>query len=154
MSELEVRIVTLEPMRMASFYGYGDSPEAQAWEKAVAWGKGKGILDDPKDYRNFGFNNPDPSTGTPNYGYEIWIPVGKDVEPEGEMRIVEFYGGLYAVTRFKDLDNIGRVWKELVKWRENSKYQRGYRQCMEELLVAPDTPLEEYVFDLYLPIVE
>ena len=154
MSELEVRIVTLEPMRMASFYGYGDSPEAQAWEKCKAWGKGKGILDDPKDYRNFGFNNPDPSTGTPNYGYEIWIPVGEDVEPEGDMRIVDFYGGLYVVTRFKDLDNIGRVWKELVKWRENSKYQRGYHQWMEELLVAPESPFAEYVFDLYLPIVE
>ena len=31
MSELEVRIVTLEPMRVASAHGFGEQPEEQAW---------------------------------------------------------------------------------------------------------------------------
>ena len=36
MSELEVRIVYLEPMRVATFHGFGASPELLAWEKLSA----------------------------------------------------------------------------------------------------------------------
>ena len=32
MSDLEVRIVKLEPMRVVSFLGFGESPEELAWE--------------------------------------------------------------------------------------------------------------------------
>jgi hypothetical protein len=42
MSELEIRIVELEPMRVASVYGFGESPELQAWEKLIAWAGPKG----------------------------------------------------------------------------------------------------------------
>ena len=46
MSKLEVRIVTLEPMRVASAYGFGPSPEEIAWEKMLAFAKKKGFGDD------------------------------------------------------------------------------------------------------------
>jgi len=137
MSELDVRIVKLEPMRVASFLGFGESPEELAWAKLIPWAKEKGLLDDPEKHRLFGFNNPNPSKGSPNYGYEVWIVIGPDIEavPKG------FF------------DVIGDTWKRLVTWREDSKYKCGNHQWLEESLPLelPDT---EFVLDLYLPISE
>ena len=152
MSTLDVRIVELPPMRMACAHGYGKSPEEQATDKMGAFMASNELKFE--DVRWFGFNNPDPSPGSPNYGYDVWITVGPEVEPSDEITIHEFSGGHYAVTRLDDLDNIGGVWKQLVHWREDSPYQMGHHQWLENLLVPPDTPYEEYVFDLYLPIVE
>ena len=151
MSELEVRIVNLEPVRVAYTLGFSETPEDDAWKKMRGWAEKNGVLGSPET-RNFGFNNPNPSPGSPNYGYEIWLTVGPDVEGEGDVQIKEFPGGRYGVTRFKDLNNIGKVWKQLVTWRENSEYKCGYHQWLEELLTSSEIPPEEYVFDLYLPI--
>jgi DNA gyrase inhibitor GyrI len=157
MSDLEVRIVQLEPMRVASFLGFGESPEELAWEKLIPWAKAKGLLDDREKHRWFGFNNPNPSPGSPNYGYEVWIVVDSDLEDDEEAKMLDFAGGLYAVTRCVvptgDFDVIGSTWKKLVAWREDSKYKPGHFQWLEESLPLnpPDT---EFVLDLYLPIAE
>ena len=158
MSELEVRIVKLEPMRVASFWGFSASPEVEAWEKLFSWARPRGLLDDLEQHRLFGFNNPNPSAGSPNYGYEVWIVVDRDTEPENdEMRIVDFDGGLYAVTRCVvpkgQFDVIGATWKKLVAWREDSKYKCGAHQWLEESLPL-DLPDTEFVLDLYLPLAE
>ena len=154
MSELKVRIVRLEPMRVASAHGFGQSPEQEAWNKILAFAEAKGLLEEPEAHRFFGFNNPDPSPGSPNYGYDQWITACPDVEPEGEVQIIEFSGGLYAVTRCKGLSNIGQVWKQLVTWCEDSHHKKAHHQWLEELLTPPDVPLEDYVFELYLPVAE
>ncbi len=153
MDKLEVRIVRLEPMRVAAAYGFGGSPEAQAWAKLNAWMASRGIPVDTKAHRFFGFNNPCPSPGSPNYGYEQWITVGPQVEPEGEIQVKDFYGGLYAVTRCK-LANITEAWHRLNAWREDSHYKQAYHQWLEECLTPGFTPEEEMEFDLYLPISE
>ena len=154
MSGLEVRIVKLEPMRMLSAYGFGTEPESIAWEKFKAFGLKAGTFTEGEYPTTYGFNNPNPSAGSPNYGYEIWLPVDENVQPDGDLRIVDFPGGLFAVTRFKNLENIGKVWKQLVQWRENSKYKCGQQQCLEHLLAGPEGPIEDFVFDLYLSITE
>jgi DNA gyrase inhibitor GyrI len=156
MSELKVRIVRLEPMRVASAHGFGPNPEEIAWGKILAFAEAKGLLDEPGGPRYFGFNNPNPSPGSPNYGYEQWVTVGPDVEGEGEVVIKEIPSRLYAVARCEGLDVIGQVWGQLVTWLEDSPYTKPphYHQGLEELLVPPDVPYEEYVFDLYLPIAE
>lgn len=153
MSDIEVRVETLKPMRMISAYGFGAEPENMAWEKIKAFAQKNGITLADDATTTFGFNNPNPSKGSPNYGYEIWLPVAEDVEPEGDLRIVDFRGGLYGVTTFKGLENIGEVWGKLVKWAEGSKYKRAHHQWLEELLTY-EAPIQEYVFNLYLPIAE
>jgi effector-binding domain-containing protein len=153
MSELEVRIVEMPPMRVASAHGFGESPEPLAWEKILAFAQAKGI--DVGQARFFGFNNPNPSPGSPNYGYEQWMTVGPEVEAEDDIVIKEIPARSYAVTRFKGLENITRVWQELVLWFEDSPYKRPahwWSECLEELLTPPDVPPEEYEFNLYLPI--
>jgi len=77
MDELAVRIVNLEPMRVASFHGFGPSPEHLAIQKLADWAAPRGYLVDRKQHRIFGFNNPNPSHGSPNYGYELWLVVGR-----------------------------------------------------------------------------
>jgi effector-binding domain-containing protein len=151
MSEIEVRIVKLEPMRMISSYGFGAEPEGIAWEKITAFAKNEGLNLADDSITTYGFNNPNPSQGSPNYGYEIWLPAGEDKEPEGDLRIVDFTGGLYAVTTFKGIGNIGETWRKLVEWRESSKYKPAHHQWLEELL-SYEVPPEEFVFNIYLPI--
>jgi DNA gyrase inhibitor GyrI len=162
---MEVRIVKLEPARVATALGFGKEPELLAWNKIAAWARPLGLLDDLKAVRFFGFNNPSPSPGSPNYGYEQWITVRPDAKAEGDIKIIDFPGGLYAVTRCQ-LSNIGEAWKQLVLWRDASKYHGAFHQCLEECLrpeviLAPDgkavdeeTMFEKMILDLYLPIAE
>ena len=152
MNELEVQIVKLEAMRVASARGFGESPEHAAAEMMLAWAKAENLLDGAPS--TYGFNNPDPSPASPNYGYEIWLPVGPEVEASGDIKIIESSGGLYAVARCESLTVIGEVWQALVRWREGGKYGHGHHQWLEKLLVPLDAPADELVFDLYLPIVE
>ena len=154
MNEIEVRIVNLEPLRVASAYGFGRSPEYQAWEKLMAWAKPKGLFGGAHRPRIFGFNNPSPSPGSPNYGYEQWMTVDQDIEPAEGIEIKQFSGGLYAVARCEGVQHITETWKRLVLWREESKYQEASHQWVEECFTPEATRLEDYVFDLYAPITE
>ena len=99
MNTLDVKIVHLDPMRVASVLGFGPSPEAAALKKLAAWAGPRGLLAEPGRPRIFGFNNPNPSPGSPNYGYEFWLVVGPEVEATAEAPVLEFEGGLYAVAR-------------------------------------------------------
>ena len=158
MNEPQVRIVKLEPFQVVSFLGFGESPEELAWQQLLPWAKQKGLLKNLEKHRLFGFNNPDPSPGSPNYGYEVWIMIDpEDVTAEDEVEVKRFPGGLYAVARCVvpkgKFEAIGVGWKNLVGWRENSPYKCGSHQWLEESLPLnlPDT---EFVLDLYLPIAE
>jgi DNA gyrase inhibitor GyrI len=165
MEELKVEIVYLEPMRVAIVLGYGQQPEEEAWEKIFTFARENGLLADLTKVRFFGFNNPDPSPGSPHYGYEQWMTIGAEVEVKGDVEIKDFSGGLYAVTRCT-LHDIGEKWKQLVGWWEASTYDRGKHQHLEECL-TPDVLLDsegvsasdqsfwdKMVLDLYLPISE
>jgi hypothetical protein len=137
-------------MRVASFYGFSETPENDAHAKTDAWLKAHG-LDKKGAFRHFGFNNPNPSAGSPKYGYEIWIlPEGKLPE-DGDAEIKEFPGGLYAVGPCSGLETIGQDWQKLVAWRDSSEYQCGKHQWLEEIL-DPPVSLEDLSFHLYLPI--
>ena len=156
MGELDVRIVRLNAMRVASVHAFGESPEPKAMEKLIAWAGPKGLLDDPANRRIFGFDNPTPSTGSPNYGYEFWIVVGPDVETDSGAEVKTFDGGLYAVTRCKGVKTISESWQKLAAWCESSRYALACHQCLEEH-IAPDTlpsDPDELVLDLYCPIAE
>ena len=154
MTQLDVRIVDLLPMRVASALGYGTHPEDLAWQKISGFAATLGLKPGNPDYRTFGFNNPNPTPGSPNYGYEIWLVVGPDIEAEPPIEIKEIPGAKYAVTRFTGISNIGRVWRELVTWFEDSPYTRppNWCTCLEEILNPAETDPEKWSFDLYLPI--
>lgn len=152
----DVRIVTLPPMRVVSALGFGKEPENKAWTLIKEFAARAGIDLAAEGTQTFGFNNPNPSPGSENYGYELWLPVGPEVVVEEPLEIKEIAGGAYAVTQFTGLSNIGRVWKELVAWFEDSPYTcpGNWCQCLEEHLQPAEPDPEKWVFNLYLPIAE
>jgi AraC family transcriptional regulator len=154
MDKPDVRIVRLEPMRVAAFYGYSETPENDAHQQCTAWLIEMGLYDHPDSYRSFGFNNPDPTPGSPKYGYEIWIPIEADMDIREDVKTKEVPGGLYGVTACDSLETIGQDWKRLLIWREASQYKLGSHQCLEELLTKSESDTGDYRFDLFIPIVE
>jgi AraC family transcriptional regulator len=145
-------------MLVASAHGFGESPEPIAWKKLLTWAEKNGLLDDLDAVRFFGFNNPDPTPGSPKYGYEQWISVGPSATAEGDVKIKEFAGGLYAVTRCRNITQIMAVWEGLCTWLKESSYKMGKHQWLEESLTKPrsskleEIPLEDFEMDLYCPI--
>jgi len=156
MSENTVRIVQVPPYRVASFHAYGSEPEIAALAKLKAWASAKGYLEPPKKGRIFGFNNPDPSTGSPNYGYEVWITIEPDIQSEEDLEIKDFPGGLYAVLHWDGkgdpYETIPAAWAELIKWLEGSPYQEAAPLCLEEHLPPDEDSDTDFTLDLYLPI--
>lgn len=152
MTEQEVRIVRLAPMRVASAYGFGPSPEEIAFETLLTWARAGGLItSDPPPL--FGFDNPMPSPGSPNYGYEVWLVVGPDVIGTDAITVKDFAGGLYAVARCT-LPQIGAAWQRLVAWREGSHYHCAPHQCLEERISPLGTPFDDVVMDIYLALAE
>ena len=153
---LDVKIVELPEMRVASALGYGPSPEGIAWTKVLEWARGEGLLDGLFHPRFFGFNNPSPSAGSPNYGYEQWMVIAPDQVVGGEVEAKVIPAGRYATARCK-LARIGQTWRELVAWVESSPYDFGPLQCLEEAITFPwqdDLPEMEHVMDVMINIVE
>jgi len=148
---------------VASALGFGLSPETDAWGLLLDWAKSQGLLDEIGDHRFFGFNNPNPSPSSPNYGYEQWVTLGPEIGAEtGAERQVEiktFPGGRFAVTRCQGPSHLESTWKALVAWQEDSPHQMTNNPCLEELLnpqlmlaLGGEIDFEELLFDLYLPL--
>lgn len=156
MNDLDVNIVTMEPMRMASFHGFGESPELQAWGKLYRWAQSRGLFAGPGRPRILGFNNPDPSPASPNYGYEFWIELTPDTTPgpEEQLTVETFEGGRFAMTRCQGAENIGSAWRALAVWCEDSPYRPVGCRCFEAHVapLAEDLPPEDLVLDLLLPV--
>ena len=152
---MKAEILRLKPMRVASTYGYGANPEEQAWQKLVQWATPKGLLEDMAAHPIFGFNNPYPTPDNPRYGYEFWIKVSPDIEPEGDVRVGEFLGGIYAVTRCEAQGhpekNIPSGWQALADWCRNNNHPLGYHHALEKFLTSPGDP-SNLVMDLCCPI--
>lgn len=150
-NKLDVRIVTLEPLHVAAALGFGTEPELKAHETLMAWVRAQHLLDGPVAPRFFGFNNPSPSAGSPEYGYELWVTVPPGVAAEAPVQLKDFPGGLYAVTRCRGCQNIMTTWQRLSAWVEQSPYRPAQHQWLEEHVRFIDVPPEEYVLDLYHP---
>jgi AraC family transcriptional regulator len=157
MNDKDVRIVRLEPLRVARFHGFGATPEDIAWKKLAAWAEPRGLLDYTDSHRIFGFNNPNPGPGSPNYGYEFWITVTEQETAGESVEIVNYLGGLYAVAtaicREPWGDVIGATWRNLVAWREQSRYRGNHHQWLEHHVHVGE-PGHDFDLDLYMPIAE
>ena len=157
-TDLDVRIVKLDPMRVASYRALGKeigTPEHKAMKVISAWAEEKGFFDNLEEHPVFGFNNPDPSPEREEYGYEFWVKVGSDVKPEGDINVKDFSGGLYAVTTTRLIveDDIIPAWKKLAEWVKSSKYDFSKHQWLEKHL-NPRAKPEDLILDLYCPIKE
>jgi effector-binding domain-containing protein len=151
----EVLVVELEPMQVVAALGFGESPERDAWDLILRYAADNELPTWGGDNRFFGFNNPDPTPGSPNYGYEQWITVSDEPTISPPLEVKQFPGGRYARLRQHGLDGIGDAWRQLVSWVEEQGFQIAGSDhvCLEELLTPLDQPQESWEFDLYLGIV-
>ena len=147
---LEVKIVELKPMRVTSFRVISESPEHDAASKLASWAQEKGYLKDLEKNPVFGFNNPNPTEGKKEYGYEFWMKVSTDFKEEG-VNLKDIPEGRYAVTTCESLSVIGEKWMQLLEWVKKSEYEVRCADCLEKThdFSASD---EELALDLYLPI--
>lgn len=152
MNELEVRIVELEPMRVASFRAISESPENDAFQKLYTWTQSKGLLNDLKKHPVYGFDNPSPTNGKKTYGYEFWIKVDDDFE-EAKVKTKDVPAARYVVTTCYDLKDIGETWKRLDEWVSANGYEMSEAQCLEKAH-DPEASEDDLVLDLYQPIIE
>jgi len=162
LTKMEVRLERLEAMRAAHAHALSATPEEDAWKKIEEWAKPKGLLEKRVGTRVFG-RNTYPTDKPEPHGYEFFLTVGPDVEPEGDMEIERIPDGLYAVLRFKNLDNIRSAWQELWKWMEKGerehigwrKGKHGWVNGFEEHLNWHEKkPPNEWVFDLWVQLKE
>jgi DNA gyrase inhibitor GyrI len=153
----EVRVVELEPLHVASFQGFGTEPEHAAFTKLRVWLERHGMMGQVRAQRVFGFNNPEPSAGSPNYGYEVWITVDPEIEAEADMEIKDFAGGLYAVSTCTpgSGEEIPGCWQQLVAWLAGSPYGHARHQWLEEHVwsgAGEDPFAGQLTLALYAPI--
>ena len=160
-ADIQVEIVKLEPMVVASVQAISKSPEEEAWKKMVAFAEPRGLLKDLKKNPVFGFNNPNPTKGKDEYGYEFWIRIDPDTELEEGVTKKKFGGGLYAVKRcnltqeaaspFLQEHGALESWVQLGDWFKTSGYKMGKHQCLEKS-VNPNKPDEDLLLDIMWPI--
>ncbi|MFW9980420.1 MAG: effector binding domain-containing protein [Candidatus Thorarchaeota archaeon] len=159
--EIQVEIRQLDPMTIASVQAIGKTPEEDAWKKLVAFAEPRGLLKDQKKNPIFGFNNPDPTKGKEEYGYEFWIRIDSDMNLDEGVTKKKFGGGLYAVKRcnltkeatseFTQEHGVSESWFRLHEWLKSSEYKKGSHQWLEKS-VNPNKPDEDLLLDLHMPI--
>jgi DNA gyrase inhibitor GyrI len=153
MNDFNIRIGALPPMRLAVFRGFGITPELEAHDLAVAFAQEFDLIENNK-IKTFGFNKPSPwLTSGDEYGYEIWVVVGSDVEVPHYVLTKEFPGADCVVTSINRLADIGAAWKYLYDWvKDNEEYQHAHMDGLEEVLSPLGTPEYDLAFNLYLPV--
>ncbi len=135
----EVRLVVLEPMRVAWFRAKGKEPEHVAIAYLQRWLLAQ-RLRHSEAVRIFGFDV-EVSGAEQKRGfraYEAWAPVPANVRPNDGVGIRHVPGGLFAVLRVRDalVDPYARIpvgWKRLSGWIQRSRqYRLTEGPCLEE----------------------
>ena len=151
----EVRIQTLEPLRVASFRAASQEPEHDAFAAAFDWMDQQG-LSLAKNVRLFGFDvevSPEQAQAGLR-GYEVWSSPPDASRSTPEVPVKGFNGGLYAVMKVSDpftdpFAVIPTGWQRLAQWAEASpEYAIGGHQWLEEHIETADGTY----LDLYLPL--
>ncbi len=151
----EVRIQTLEPLRVACFRAISQEPEENAFGAAFAWLEGQGLGNAGR--RVFGFDvevSPEQAQAGQR-GYEVWSSLPDASQSTLEVPVRGFGGGLYAVMKVSDpftdpWEVIPTGWQRLAGWADASPaYEIGSHQWLEEHV---ETVEEGTYLDLYLPL--
>ena len=153
MGDLIVRIESLSRMWIASVLARGEQPEAEAWRRLRDWAYSKRLWGDFVTHPVFGFNNPSPSSGSKEYGHELWIRIGGPEAGDGAVTFKEFEGGLFAVTacKLRGDPDIAKTWRLLWDWAQAGPYRWRRSQELEKVL-NPEAAEDELILELYLPV--
>ncbi len=150
MKSSEIRVLQLEPLRLATLLGSGRTPERSAWRALLDWARQNGCLETTPAPRFFGY---DVWRTKDTHDYRVMMTISADHRRDSTIDIMTLPGGMYAVQRVRGIGNIPQAWQQLDDWLTDSDYQLGHHQWLEEHIAFIDLPDEEYVLDLYLPLI-
>jgi DNA-binding transcriptional MerR regulator/predicted transcriptional regulator YdeE len=159
----EVRIVNLPKMTFACYRAESETPEDDCAKVMNKFIEENGIKH-MQGFRHFGFNNPNPTEGTPIYGYEMWAVVPSNFAVPSPLYRKDFRGGLFASLTCT-LADIGERWSKLYNWvMESKRYELDYKEGTERIgleecinydaFYSPDASFNDRQLDLYIPIKE
>ncbi|MDA3852084.1 MAG: effector binding domain-containing protein [Spirochaetaceae bacterium] len=129
---MNVEIKELPQATQMAFQAFGVEPESQAWQKLEQWVKEKNFpLEENSEI--YGFNNPDPTAGNQQYGYEFRLTLPEDFKAAAKDEIINYPGGKYSTASFvlKTGEEIPKAWAILSDWFESSEYKKGNHQWLE-----------------------
>lgn len=131
----DIRIVRLKPSKIAAYRAKSESPEADSLKPLLEWANKEGIMDLPTT-RLFGFDTAVDKKEYPVYGYESWISIPDECKVPEPLKEKLLLGGLYAVTNttYGNFD-VQKKWQMFAKWFEESEFEYGGHQCLEEVLL-------------------
>ncbi len=153
--ELEVQFIHLLPMRVVSFHAVSVTPENDAWIKLREWAEPKGYFDDLDKNPIYGFDNPSPTPGKKEYGYEFWLVVDPDFKSD-EVKIKDVPESFNVVTRCNVEDitkDIGKAWTKILEWIKKHKIKIARKYGLEKVIVPSDSG-EGFILDIYVPVDE
>lgn len=160
-SDDQIRLIWLPRLRVASARFFGPDPEREASFRLREWMRERGVPLETSRY--YGFNNPDPTPASPNYGYEQLVVLDdeyKNAVASSQVAIKEMPIGLYAVYRhFGSAERLPASWCALIAWVQTSKYRLSASQYLEEIVSVAEYTKDEpnpenMVFDLHIAISE
>lgn len=120
--KMDIRIVYLPPVTVAASHYIGVNPEETANGRLADFINMKNLPTVKPDFRIYGFNNPNPSEGQEEYGYETWATIPDDMEVTDGLEKKTFAGGLYAAHCIKmgDFQEWGPFFEQVQK---NEEYE-------------------------------
>ncbi len=128
-----VRIILLPACTVASYHFIGENPEETVGKQMDKWIRESRLYEIKPDARLFGFNHPNPSENSTQYGYEDWVTIPEDMEVPAPYVKKHFAGGLYAAHTIKFGDF--HEWQLLSKWvSDNEKYTSNYSMQGDEIM--------------------
>lgn len=154
-NELEVQFKRLLPMRVVSFHAISETPENDAWKKLREWAEPKGYFADLDKNPIYGFNNPNPTQGKKEYGYEFWLVVDSDFKSD-EVTVKDIPESFNVVTRCNVEDitkDIGETWSKILQWIKEHKIKIAGKFGLEKVIV-PSHSGEGFILDIYIPVEE
>ena len=156
---MDVRIIYLPPMTVASYQYIGENPEDAVEEKIYALIREMDLPKVKPDFRVLGFNNPNPVEGQKEYGYEMWVTVPEDADIKEPIAKKKFEGGMYAAHSIKFGDF--HEWEAFIKkMQQHEEYEIDWKDpeggLLEESLNVYNNMQEGKMkpdqMDLLLPI--
>ena len=131
----DIRMIRLKPTKIAAYRAKSESPEADSLKPLLEWANKEGMMDLPMT-RLFGFDTAVDKKEYPVYGYESWISIPDDCKVPNPLEEKHLPGGLYAVTNttYGNFD-VQKRWQMFAKWFEESEFEYGGQQCLEEVLL-------------------
>ena len=122
-----IKIVELPAARVVSFHEEDSrTPGDVAFQMLEAWGKPRGIFEDPTHFQIFGFNNPWGPEGELR-GYEFWVVIPDDDDPGDDIVVKNSPGGRYAMATLVGVLNIAKTAHMLHdRVAKGDKYDSGW----------------------------